>query len=235
MDAPDNIIDKIKKCLRLSKSDNAHEAAAALRQAHKLMEQYNISLATVKRTEIKTKAVKAGAKIRTPHWELSLVALCALVFDCRVMFAIGGSYSQWEFVGFGHKPELAIYTFQVLLRQIKKARKNFLDEIHSRYAVPKRHKEVMRYADIYCDAWVQGVAKPVNEYAGNQAEMEDLSEYIKTQTGGRKHIPINRADRHKRTPDADIEIATWGYVAGTQTQIHRAVNEAEQPLALEKV
>jgi len=32
-----NIMDKINKCLRLAKSNNSHEAAAAMRQAQALM------------------------------------------------------------------------------------------------------------------------------------------------------------------------------------------------------
>jgi hypothetical protein len=37
------IIDKIRKCLALSKSANENEAAAALRQAQKLMQAYNVT------------------------------------------------------------------------------------------------------------------------------------------------------------------------------------------------
>ena len=37
-----DVIEKIKKCLALSKSANQHEAATALRQAQSLMEKYNI-------------------------------------------------------------------------------------------------------------------------------------------------------------------------------------------------
>ena len=37
------VIEKIKKCLALSKSANQHEAAAALRQAMAFMEKYKIS------------------------------------------------------------------------------------------------------------------------------------------------------------------------------------------------
>lgn len=36
-------LDKIKKCLALSKSSNPHEAAAALRQAQKLMHAHDIT------------------------------------------------------------------------------------------------------------------------------------------------------------------------------------------------
>ena len=38
----DDAIRRIKKCLVLAKSQNANEAATALRQAHKLMEEWNV-------------------------------------------------------------------------------------------------------------------------------------------------------------------------------------------------
>ncbi len=37
------ILGKIKKCLALSSSDNPHEAAAAMRQAHALMAAHGVS------------------------------------------------------------------------------------------------------------------------------------------------------------------------------------------------
>lgn len=41
--ARDKALDKIRKCLALSKSANEHEAAAALRQAQKMMEMHGLS------------------------------------------------------------------------------------------------------------------------------------------------------------------------------------------------
>lgn len=48
----DKIISKIKKCLALAKSNNPHEAAAALRQARKMMTQYQINEADVLLSDI---------------------------------------------------------------------------------------------------------------------------------------------------------------------------------------
>ena len=39
----DEALDKIKKCLALAASPEAHEAAAALRQAQKLMAQFGLT------------------------------------------------------------------------------------------------------------------------------------------------------------------------------------------------
>lgn len=44
----DRILDKIKKCLEMAKGkgSNPNEAEIALRQAHKLMETYNLEMGT---------------------------------------------------------------------------------------------------------------------------------------------------------------------------------------------
>lgn len=63
-------IDKIKKCLALSKSDNPHEAAAALRQAQKLMALYKVDALDVSLADVTEETVmhpemqQLGAKDR---------------------------------------------------------------------------------------------------------------------------------------------------------------------------
>ena len=56
----ERILEKIKKCLALSKSANEHEAAQALKQAQALMREYGIT-----DIEVELSAVKeTGAALR---------------------------------------------------------------------------------------------------------------------------------------------------------------------------
>jgi len=48
----EKILGKIKKCLALATSSEPHEAAAAMRQAQKLMELHGIGQIDVKRSDI---------------------------------------------------------------------------------------------------------------------------------------------------------------------------------------
>ena len=43
MTTPEAVIDKIRKCMALAESENEFEAAAALRQAQRLMQQHGLS------------------------------------------------------------------------------------------------------------------------------------------------------------------------------------------------
>ena len=64
----EKIIDKIKKCLALSNSDNPHEAAAALRQAQKLMEMHNLTELDISLSDVQECSAKAPSegKIDSP-------------------------------------------------------------------------------------------------------------------------------------------------------------------------
>lgn len=72
------IIRKIKACLALAGSDNPHEAAAAMRQAKKLMAQHGIgeSMLDVSRTVLNTRYA------RPPAWFGSLGFAVGQAFGC---------------------------------------------------------------------------------------------------------------------------------------------------------
>ena len=84
----DRIIDKVKKCIALSKSDNPHEAAAALRQAQALMRKHGIDEAGIAAAEIGATDVehKSSNAVRPPAWETMLMMLVGTAFGCRGMF-----------------------------------------------------------------------------------------------------------------------------------------------------
>jgi len=84
----DRIIDKVKKCIALSKSDNPHEAAAALRQAQALMRKHGIDEAGIVASEVSAADVehKSGNTARPPAWETMLMMLVGTAFGCKGMF-----------------------------------------------------------------------------------------------------------------------------------------------------
>lgn len=102
MTTREKIIDKIKKCMALAKSSNEHEAAAALRQAQKLMQAHGISDLDMSAAEATEARAKAGATQRPAGWETYLAGHVADAFGCKLMFtsswARGG---EWAFIGTG--------------------------------------------------------------------------------------------------------------------------------------
>ncbi len=77
----DKVIQRIRKCLALGTSPEPHEAAAALRQARKLMDQYGISDDQVKLADVNEKSASAGRDAQTPpSWITDLARIICEAF-----------------------------------------------------------------------------------------------------------------------------------------------------------
>ena len=155
-------IQKIRKCLALSKSANEHEAAAGLRQAQALMREYQIDpdLLDIVEARSPSKASKTPSS-----WETWLVRIIASSMHCKPIFRPASSFfkdvkAQWIFIGADPAPEIAAYTFDVLYRQINKARKDFIEVALKRVKVKKNKTS---RADLFCDGWVETVQSLISK------------------------------------------------------------------------
>jgi len=169
----ERILDKIKKCLALSASSNEHEAAAALRQAQKLMDAYGITTETIQASEANERRAKAGA-CRTPsNWETMLAVKIADAFGCRVIF-VSGHAGAWNYIGCGAAPEVAGYTFAVLFRQARRAREAHLKASLKRCKVATK----TRRADLFSDGWVRSVVGLIATFSGNEQQAAAIAAYV---------------------------------------------------------
>ena len=69
----ERIIEKVRKLLALSQSDNEHEAAAAAAKAQALLSEYNLSMSDVPAEEtcsMRATRVKARTRQRLEDWGL---------------------------------------------------------------------------------------------------------------------------------------------------------------------
>jgi hypothetical protein len=117
-------LDKIKKCLALSKSPEPHEAAAAMRQAQKLMDRAGISAEEVGLLEMGEATVKTREGFGKCLVMSKLRALLAKVFGVQ---AFGdrnpGSANRLNVVYVGPigRVKLAEYTHRVIQRALDDA------------------------------------------------------------------------------------------------------------------
>lgn len=150
-------LDKIKKCLRLATSANAHEAAAAMRQARALMREHSIGQDDVSMADVMECTAVAGSKKTPAKWEAQLANTVSKAYACKVIFA--GGIGRWNFIG--EMAEVAGYTMTVLLRQVRQARRD--------YSLAKlkncKHATKVRRADVFCEAWVHTVYQQVMTFA----------------------------------------------------------------------
>lgn len=214
------VLKKIKKCLALAKSCNEHEAAAAMRQAQKLMAEYNVGERDVLASEAGEASAKAGAKKTPAQWECGLANVVAKAFGCELIFAGSWNTGAWGFIGCGAQPEVAAYAFTVLLRQAKKARAEYASQQLKRCKPATR----TRRADLFCDAWVRSVRALVGNFAAGDARQADAVAAYTAQ-----HYPelgkLKSRDRNEGGPKREHEYRDMaaGFQAGRNARLNHAV------------
>ena len=213
----DKILDKIKKCLALSRSANEHEAALALKQAQALMQQHGLTADHVDLSDVTEHQVKSPNTL--PSWHWSLIHICGLAFGCEYFINhVNGGHIV--FLGVGGRSELAAYAYEVLLRQLKQARRTFIKTELSRVRIQKN--KTYR-ADMFCRGWVAEVRKAVYDFAVSDTEKELLHRFLATRYGEMptaKVRDIKVKGHAKNRGDADY----WdGRDAGRGVKIHSAV------------
>jgi hypothetical protein len=231
MNDREKIIDKIKKCLRLSVSSNPHEAAAALRQATALMEKHGIDHQDILLSDVAEADAKSGAKEAPPVWESKLARVVANAFGCEMFFVGSWSAGHWRFIGCGPAPEIATYSFQVLARQCRKARADYIKTTLRRCKTATKTKR----ADLFCLSWVHEIARTVHAFAADQRQRDAIAAYLE------KHYsqtlkplsPTDRAAKKKGLNGRDIGDMIAGRIAAKDAVLNRGVAVGESRKALE--
>ena len=224
-DLTEKILDKIKKCLALSSSSNEHEAAAALRQARKLMEAHGLTDTDVKAAQACEQRAKSGAQVKPANWENLLAHKVSDAFSCRLLFSQGWP-GEWVFIGCGAAPEVAGYAFKVLLRQAKRAR-----EEHVR-AHLKRCKTVTktRRADLFSEGWVRSVADTVGAFAGTAQQTEATDAYMALKYPTLNALKVSNRNAGRKLSDRELDDYYAGSLSGRDARLHHGVGGARQEL-----
>lgn len=222
----DQALQKIKKCLALGRSAEPAEAAAAMRQAQKLMAEHcvserDLSMADVR--EVRTKASSSAGSL----WGSRLTKMVAKAFGCETFDSITGGYNaagNYErsrfvvFVGLESAPEIAAYAFDVLFRQCAKAR---LAHIARQ---PRNCKPITKTArgDEFAKGWVYAVRTEVESFAGTAEKSPLLVEYI-----GQKYPDMQTSTPRDTAAGRKVDgHSSAGYAAGLGVRIARGVGAA---------
>lgn len=225
----DDILAKIQKCLSLAQSGNEHEASAALRQARKLMDLHQVSDAEMLAAGVAEARGKSGA-IRSPAmWENHLAGYIAKVFGCRLIFSQGWSESEWLFIGCPPSHQVAGYSFEVLYRQAKKARAEFIKTELKRY---KKANKVRR-ADLFSEGWVRSACALVAPSQLSEAAAEAIEAYMQLKHPELGSLQANDRNAGRALSHKDEAAFHAGNRAGRAAELHRGVGAAAAPLMLE--
>lgn len=226
MSDKEKYLQRIKKLLAMARNNSsAEEAALALNRAQRLMEQHKLSETDVDCMDINeasTQKVPTHAE-KMPEYMALLAEMIKRVFGVR-FYTSHGRYNWGEpakrtitYYGPDERPQVAVYSFEVLGKQLVKARREYIATLRKNI---KPATKIAR-ADAFCSAWVNGAYAVVSDFMVTEAEstlMEawrerKLSSWMKT-------LEARKPGKARGTDDA----ASQGYQAGRNAQLHHAVN-----------
>tara|TARA_B100001250_G_scaffold412040_1_gene442211 strand:- start:888 stop:1565 length:678 start_codon:yes stop_codon:yes gene_type:complete len=215
----EKILGKVKKCMALAKSSNPNEAAAALRQAQKLMQQHGLTEEDVALSDVSEKHFKAGSAAQPPRWFSMLVSTVSVAFGVHPIYSHHWGKSEVIFIGIDPQSEIAGYVYEVLFRQLKKDRAE-----HVRKQTRCKPATKTRRGDLFAEAWVYGVRQQVSEFA--------MPDEHKELTG--KYLEVNHPDLgtlKSRTAEArgnDDRSQNAGYKAGKSAYLNKGMGETKR-------
>lgn len=218
----DNVIRRIQKCLALGKSSNEHEAAAAMRQAQKLMEAYNILPEHVGMLVIELHPAKSTACTKPPRWEQWLATTIGRCFGCKVLHQRGwfdsvnnrnGDLGKYIFIGPKAQAMTAAWTMDMLRNRVVAGRLGYLKD----KAYPKLAAK-MAAGNTYCEGFVSALSRKVEDFAGND---EATTKAIEDQVSQHSSGGSPKTTQRQKGSWADYDA---GRAQGEKTAIHRPIS-----------
>ena len=110
-------LDKVKKLLALSGSDNEHEAAQAAAMAQKFIVEYNLSIETlsdISASDTNIIEEEVDASSRMAAWRTQLMSGVSRAFECRPVVYTSYRHTRLVIVGTKADTTLARHTIEYL-------------------------------------------------------------------------------------------------------------------------
>lgn len=215
------VLDRLRKLLALAASSNPHEAAAAMRQAQKLMQTYALSSSDVDMLEVKPHDCQFVSKCMPPAHIMSLANLVGAAFGTTLVLTGYRDAVRITYIGIGAQAEISAYVFDVLRRHMTRDRQDFLATLDKRL---KRATKTRR-ADVFCRAWIARISSTVSAFQQSERDKQLLLQYVETKYGkSREYKPdVRKAQRR------DVSAAMAGYQAAAGVALNQGVNGSKAP------
>lgn len=217
-DDKDKIIKRLKKLMALTQSSNANEAAAALARAQKLTETHGITQDDIELSDIHESICDywpVGAS-HPPRYMAYLLRVIEDAFGVNSILLSNGV----SFYGLYNRPELAGYTFEVLGRQLIKARKDFMKTQNKRL---KTQTKTAR-GDKFAEGWIIAVLNKIEVLARTAREVDLGERWLE-----KKYTDTtNRQPRKAGSTRDNNHALNEGYQQGQYSHLHQPVYGQEQ-------
>lgn len=208
-------LEKIKKCLSLANSSNPHEAEAAMRQARKLMDKFNLEASDIEASRVEEFQLTIGKSRTIPEkWQRMLGKTVAEAFGCAFIYRYGTSAGRrLVFIGERGQPELCSYAYDVLLRQLKESRRQYLANLLEPNPAARKKKGMF-----YTEGWIEAIYKQVRKFSGVSEESERaVFAYME-----KNHAGINLVDlKRRKMSNAEYRAHLKGMSDGEEASLYR--------------
>lgn len=223
----DQAIRKVLACLRLAGSSNPNEAAAALRQARKLMQQYGLSEDDAAAAEIRE--AESPTRCRGAQLPRSLMFLASIISDgyrCEVVIHRTPGFAWFatkaatvvRFYGANADAQVAAYAFTVLRRQLEADKASHTKRIRKRANKERRGEE-------FAIGWVRAVAALFPQEALPEGREQAIALAIQQRCGATTKAEGREVGKNGRATYAD---RAAGYAAGKGAQLNSGLSENGQ-------
>ncbi|MEH4206706.1 DUF2786 domain-containing protein [Klebsiella pneumoniae] len=226
MENKEKYLQRIKKLLAMARNNSsAEEAALAMSRAQKLMSEHKLNehdIDVMNINEAATQKAPSHAE-KMPEYMAFLAEMVARVFGVKFYTSHGSDH--WNkpakrtihYYGPDERPQIAAYSFEVLGKQLAKARREYIATMRKNI---KPATKIAR-ADTFCSAWVNGAYAVVSDFVVTEAETTLIEAYRERKLSkGMKTLEPRKPGKARGTDDAEIQ----GYSHGRNAQLHHAVS-----------
>lgn len=217
----EDVIRKIQKCLRMARSTNPEQAAIALRQAQKLMEEHQLTETEIAAAEAEEASAKSSSSDKPVLWEVMLARMIADVFGCDMIFSPRWNRDKWQleggytYVGVDGHAEIAAYAFSVLRRQAANARREYAKQALKRCSPSAKIKR----SDQFSDGWVHAARRQAVALAPTVRATSAIAAYMAV------HFPETTSLATRQRPGTPLahRDRAFGYEEGSKAQLRPGV------------
>lgn len=205
-------IDRIKKCLRLAQSNEAHEAAAALRQAQKLMAEWGLEQDDLDAAEMVDELVRTKEAFGGCAYLHALVNLIDACFGVSGVWEQGNGISRKRanvrYIGPAVRVALAVYAHRVVDRSVRESW-----ESHRLYFPHDEQRPGARQS--FRLAFLLAIRTKIEAFAMTEKERDGIKKALVAKYGGAL------TEMAAKDVELDDSAADAGFAKGRQFDIHR--------------
>lgn len=215
------IIEKIKKCMALGESSNANEAAAALRQAQKMMNMHGLTEDDIEGSNYSNDTVECPiqANKKVPVHLSKFVSIIMKAFQVKAVIEtnvrVSDASYRIRYFGPNHRVTMAAYAHVVIFRAMERAWKDQLLKEPSWKGVRGARLSFMV-------GWLSEIAGKVDAIGWPEGE-EERTEMVKNEFYGKELVK-----GQQRSYSLYGGIANQGRAAAADFNINRPVNGGSQ-------